>query len=116
MPAGEGREDEKREEGRGRDGGGGEGEEKAKGEKLTGRIVGEVRGLASEETLRGLTVGRRSASQEEAGWCGAGRRTGGRRQMAGGSPGKRGGRLECGAPSCGETGDGDLCRGAAPGP
>lgn len=60
MLVGEGREDEKREEGWGWDGGGGEGEEKVKGEKLMGWIVGEVWGLVSEEILRGFIVGRRS--------------------------------------------------------
>lgn len=76
--------------------------------------------MACEETPRVLTrVGGtvRPGGSRLGGVEGRGQRRGGPRRTGGGSPAKRGGRLERGAPSCGETGDGTsaLCRGAEPG-
>lgn len=106
------------------DGGVFEGEEKAQGEKLTGGGWGPLGAVACGETPRGLTgVGGGPVRPGKklgptARWCGGGRRRAGPRRSGGGSPAKRGGRPERGAPSCGVTGDGTsaLCRGAEPGP
>lgn len=122
-----GKEDGKREEGRGRDGWRRlRGRSKGQGGEVDVRGWGSVRGVACQETLRGPPAGAVEGGLVRPGkkpgatarWCGGGRRRESPRLTGAGSRAKTGGRLERGAPSCGDTGDGTsaLCGGAGPGP